>query len=289
MFKIITDNGSDLPMSYLEEHDVGCMFLSTILNGEIIAGKDKVLSPHDFYKMLSQGAKPSTSQINPDDAKAYFTEHIDDSDEFLYLGISSGLSGTVSSVTIGSDEVFSSYPGKKIEIIDTLTASLGQGLLVSHAVRMRDEGLSLEETAKWIRDNLMRVNTVFTVDNLFDLWRGGRLSKSSAVLGTLIAVKPFMKVDNEGKLVVEKKLRGRKKAIEYMVDNMEARIGSGKDDNHVIGICHGDCSEDAEFLKNLVKERLGFSSFIESNVGPMIGSHTGSSLLVLSYLGESRD
>ncbi|MBO4414422.1 MAG: DegV family protein [Lachnospiraceae bacterium] len=288
MFKIITDNGSDLPKSYLEENDIGCMYLSTILNGEIIAGKDKELSARDFYRMLSEGAKPSTSQINPEDAKSWFNDHINDNDEFLYIGISSGLSGTVGSVTIGVQEILEKFPGKKIEIVDSLGASIGQGIAVCHAVKMRNEGKSLTETAEWLRKNALNFNTTFTVDNLFDLWRGGRLSKSSAVIGTLIAVKPFMKIDNEGKLIVDRKLRGRKKALEHMVDNMEAQLGSHKDENFVIGICHGDCEEDAQYVEKLVTERFGITNFITSNVGPMIGTHTGASLVVLAYIGEGR-
>ena len=153
---------------------------------------------------------------------------------------------------------------------------------------MRNEGKSLAETAEWLRKNILNFNTTFTVDNLFDLWRGGRLSKSSAVLGTLIAVKPFMKVDNEGKLIVDRKLRGRKKALDHLVDNMEAQIGSKRSDNFVIGVCHGDCEEDAQYVEDQVKERFGISNFIVSNVGPMIGTHTGASLVVLAFLGEGR-
>ena len=288
MFKIVTDNGADLPKSFLEENDIGCMYLSTILNGVVIAGKGRELSARDFYKMLSGGARPSTSQINPEDAKTYFTEHIDESDEFLYIGLSSGLSGTIGSVRLGAAEVLALHPGKRIEIIDSLAGSIGQGLIVCHAVRLQKEGRTLDETVSWLKSNVLNFNTTFTVDNLFDLWRGGRLSKGSAVLGTLIAVKPFMKVDNEGKLIVDRKLRGRKKALDFMVDNMEVQMGAKRPENTVIGICHGDCEEDALYVRKLVTERFGFKDFIISNVGPMIGTHTGASLVVLAFLGDGR-
>ena len=150
MFKIITDNGSDLSPSFLSENDVGCMYLSTILEGKVIAGKDKFLSAEDFYRMLREGAKPSTSQINPSDAREYFEEHINEADEFLYVGISSGLSGTVGSVRAGVEEILEKYPGKKIEIVDALTASCGEGLLVYYAVLLRDQGKTLEETASQV-------------------------------------------------------------------------------------------------------------------------------------------
>ncbi len=290
MFNIITDNGSDLPVSFLEEKNVGCMYLSTILDGEVINGKTRQLPAEEFYKMLSEGAKPSTSQINPEDAKEYFTEHLDETDEFLYIGLSSGLSGTVGSVKIGADEIMEQHPEKKIEVVDSLSGSLGTGLLVWYAVKMRDEGKSFEETAKWCHENAKNVLLAITVDNLFDLWRGGRVSKGSAVLGTLASVKPFIIVDNEGKLQVTKKLRGRKKSLAYLIEYLKEHEGSHKQDNYdnVIMICHGNVPEDAEYVKELAKEQ-GYKNFLISNAGPMIGTHTGASLVVVGFLGDVRN
>ncbi len=289
MYKIITDNGADLTREWLEENNVDCMYLSTILDGKVIAGKDIELPAEQFYKMLSEGAKPSTSQINPEQAKEYFEEHINETDEFLYVGLSSGLSGTVGSVYVGASEIMVKYPGKKIEVVDSLSGSLGEGLMVWHAVRLRNEGKTLKETAAWLRDNIQHFLLGFTVDNLFDLWRGGRVSKTSAIIGTLASVKPFLIVDPEGKLVVPQKLRGRKNSLTYLVDNMElhkaAEYESNKD---MIMICHGNVPDDAQYVKELVEERFGYRNFFMSNVGPMIGTHTGSSLVVLSYMGDSR-
>ncbi|MCR4690769.1 MAG: DegV family protein [Lachnospiraceae bacterium] len=289
MFKIITDNGSDLPRDWLAENDVDCLFLSTILDGKIIAGKDLDLPAAKFYKMLSEGAKPSTSQINPDQAKEFFSEHVDDADEFLYIGLSSGLSGTVQSVKLGVSEFLASHNDKTIEVVDSLTGSLGQGLMVWHAVRLRKEGKSLKETADWLRENTQHFLLSFTVDNLFDLWRGGRVSKTSAIVGTLAGVKPFLIVDPEGKLVVPQKLRGRKKSLSYLVDTMETH--KAKDfalNDEMVMICHGNVPEDAEFVKEQIRERLGYQNFLMSNVGPMIGTHTGASLVVVSFIGDSR-
>ncbi|MBR1702773.1 MAG: DegV family protein [Lachnospiraceae bacterium] len=289
MFKIITDNGADLPKEWLVENDVDCLYLSTILDGEVIAGKDKDLSAADFYKMLSDGAKPSTSQINPEQAKEYFDAHINDSDEFLYIGISTGLSGTVGSVRTGVAEVLESHPDKKIEVVDSLTASLGEGLVVWYAVKMRNEGKSLEETAKWLNDNVQHFLLAFTVDNLFDLWRGGRVSRTSAIVGTLASVKPFLIVDKEGKLAVPKKLRGRKKSLAYLVENLEEHKGQDYEGNRdMIMICHGNVPEDAAYVKQLLEEKFGYKNFLMSNVGPMIGTHTGASLVVLSFMGDER-
>ncbi|MBR1852167.1 MAG: DegV family protein [Lachnospiraceae bacterium] len=289
MFKIITDNGSDLTKEWMAENNVDCLYLSTILDGEVIADKDKELSAADFYQMLSDGAKPSTSQINPDQAREYFTEHINDADEFLFIGISSGLSGTVGSVRTGVAEVLEAHPDKKIEVVDSLTASLGEGLVVWYAVKMRDEGKSLEETTKWLNDNVQHFLLSFTVDNLFDLWRGGRVSKTSAIVGTLASVKPFLIVDPEGKLTVPKKLRGRKKSLAYLVESLELHKGNEYEGNkEMIMICHGNVPEDAAYVKQLLEEKFGYKNFYMSNVGPMIGTHTGASLVVLSFMGDSR-
>ncbi|MCR5719234.1 MAG: DegV family protein [Lachnospiraceae bacterium] len=289
MFKIITDNGSDLPKEFLTKNDVGCMYLSTILDGEIINGKDKVLSAPDFYNMLKQGLKPSTSQINPADAKEYFEAHINEADEFLYIGLSSGLSGTVASVRMGAEEIMEKYPDKKIEVVDSLTASVGQGLLVWYACKLRKEGKNFEETVAWCRDNAKHILLAFTVDDLFDLWRGGRVSKSSAVIGTLISVKPFIIVDNEGKLQVIKKIRGRKKALGYLVDYMEEKMGSFGDCNRdMVAVCHGNVREDLNQVVDILGDK-GYKNILSNNAGPMIGTHTGASLVVLSFMGESRE
>ena len=289
MFKIITDNGSDLSPSFLSENGVGCMYLSTILDGKVIAGKDKFLSAEDFYRMLREGAKPSTSQINPSDAREYFEEHINEADEFLYVGISSGLSGTVGSVRAGVEEILEKYPGKKIEIVDALTASCGEGLLVYYAVLLRNQGKTLEETASWLRANAKNVLLAITVDNLFDLWRGGRVSRTSALIGTLASVKPFIIVDNEGKLQVTKKIRGRKKSLEYLVDYMEERMGSRKEENRqMVIVNHGNAPADAELTAKMIRDRFGFENIMVGNVGSMIGVHTGPSIVVVAFLGEER-
>ncbi len=289
MFRIITDNGADLPESFLTAHDIGCIYLSTILDGDIIAGQDRYLSAEDFYGMLRNGAKPSTSQVNPHDAEAYFEAHIDDADEFLYVGLSSGLSGTVQSVQAGVEKVLEKHPSKKIEVVDSLTGSPGEALLVYYAVTLRDQGRTLEEAADWLRKNAKNVLLAITVDNLFDLYRGGRVSRSSAVIGTLASIKPFIIVDNEGKLQVTKKIRGRKKALEYLVDYMEEHMGSRRDENRqMVMVNHGHVPEDAAFTADLIRKRFGFDNIMISNVGPMIGTHTGPSIVVVAFLGEER-
>ena len=289
MFRIITDNGADLPEEFLKANDIGCMYLSTILDEKVINGKDVHLSSEEFYGMLKDGAKPTTSQINPGDAIAYFEEHQNEADEFLYVGLSTGLSGTVGSVRTGAEEFLETHPDKRIEIVDSLTGSPGEGLLVWYAVRMRDEGKTLDETASWLRENARHVLLAITVDDLFDLWRGGRVSRSSAVIGSLISIKPFIIVDNEGRLQVTKKIRGRKRALDYLADYMEEHMGKYRDQNRtMVMVNHGHVPEDAKYTADLIRERFGFENIMISNVGPMIGTHTGPSIVVVAFLGEER-
>ncbi len=287
MFKIYTDNGSDIPEDYAAEHGIDTLNLATIIDG-VVYNQGVKLSKEEFYKRLAAGAKPSTSQVNPDQAKKFFEERIDEADEFLFIGISSGLSGTVQSVMAGAKEVMEKHPGKKIEVVDSLTGSLGEMLLVTKAVDMRDAGKSFEETVSFVRDNAIHASLAITVDNLMDLWRGGRVSKTSAVIGTVAAIKPFITINNEGKLDAGGKIRGRKKSLDHIVDYMEEHLGSFRDMNDTIMVAHGNCPEDAEYLKNLIEERLGFKKFMINSIGPMIGTHTGPTICLAGYFGETR-
>lgn len=288
MYKIITDSTADLPVEYMEEHSIGCMHLSCII-GDKIYGRHNMLGSKEFYDMMKNGAKPTTSQVNPDEAREYFLEYMKESKDMLYIGFSSGLSGTVSSVRIAAEELMEEDPSLNIRVIDTLEASLGEGLIVYKAVNMRAEGKSMDEVGDWIEKYKQNFVASFTVDNLFDLWRGGRVSKTSAFVGTLASIKPRMFVDTEGKLIVNSKIRGRKKSLEALVDYMEEKMGSFKDANHdLITIGHGDVLEDAEYVRDLIKERFGFQNFMINSIGPVIGSHTGPSIVALFFMGDEK-
>ncbi len=287
MFKIYTDNGSDIPEDYAAEHGIETINLATIIDG-VVYNQGVSLSKEEFYKRLAEGARPSTSQVTPEQAKKFFEDRIDQADEFLYIGLSSGLSGTVQSVMLAAKEVMEKHPGKRIEVVDSLTGSLGEMLLVTKAVDMRAAGKSLDEVAKFCKDNAIHASLAITVDNLMDLWRGGRVSKTSAVIGTVAAIKPFITVNNEGKLDAGGKIRGRKKSLDHIVDYMEEHLGSCRDMNDIIMVAHGNCPEDAEYLKNLIEERLGFKKFMVNSMGPMIGTHTGPTICLAGYFGETR-
>lgn len=287
MFKIITDSTADLPVSYLQENEIGCMHLNYILDGETY-GQDKELDYKEFYAMMREGKMPTTSQVNPENAKLFFNEVLKECDEILYLAFSSGLSGTYNSVRVAATEIMEEHPEKKIIVIDTLAASLGEGLIVYKAVELRKAGKTMEEVAKWVEDNKLHLVHAFTVDDLFHLHRGGRVSKASAILGTLISIKPKLHVDNEGHLILLDKVRGRKKSLTALVNYMEEKMGSYREQNDIIMISHGDCLEDAEAVRDMVKERFGIENCLINNVGPTIGTHSGPGTVALFFMGEER-
>lgn len=290
MFKITTDSTTDLPVEYLREHNVGCMPISYILDG-VTYGRDRELDWKEFYSMMrNDGKMPTTSQINPAEAKEYLEEYIKTDKEILHLAFSSGLSGTYSNMCIAAAEIMEEHPDCKIVVVDSLCASMGEGLFVHKAVKMRDAGKTLDETAEWLNENVQNFVHVFTVDDLFHLYRGGRVSKTAAVIGTLVSIKPKLHVDSEGHLIVIDKVRGRKKSLNALVDYMEEKMGSHLQENKddCVFISHGDALEDAEYVRDQIKERFGIENFMINHIGPTIGAHSGPGTIALFFMGESR-
>lgn len=289
MFKLVTDSTADLPVAYLQEHNVGCMPISYILDG-VTYGKEKQLDWKEFYQMIRDGKLPTTSQINPSEAKEYFEEYIKTDKEILHLAFSSGLSGTYNNLRLAAEEVMEEHPGVKIRVVDSLCASMGEGLFVHKAVKMRDEGKSMEEVAEWLEKHVFNFVHIVAVDDLNHLHRGGRVSKTSAIVGTLAGIKPQIHVNNEGKLIVIDKIRGRKKALNSLVDYMGEKMGAWEQENKedYIFISHADALEDAEYVKKLIQERFGMENFLINNIGPTIGAHTGCGTIALFFMGESR-
>lgn len=289
MFKLVTDNTADLPLEYLKENNVDYMVLSYILDG-VAYGKEKELDWKEFYAMMRDGKMPTTSQVNPDEAKRFFEESIKENKEILYLAFSSGLSGSYSSGRIAAEEIMEEHSDVKIVVVDSRCASLGEGLLVHKAIKMRDEGKTLEETAQWLNDHIKNLVHVFTVDDLFHLYRGGRVSKTAAVFGTLASIKPKLHVDDDGHLILIGKVRGRKKSLNALVDYMGEKMGSWEQENKddYVFISHGDALEDAEYVRDQIKERFGMEHFLINNIGPTIGAHAGPGTIALFFMGESR-
>lgn len=288
-YVVTTDTSADLPEQYYQEHQMIVIPLSCILDGETYVRGAKELSMAEFYAKMREGKMPTTSQANPEQAKKIFEPLIKEGKDILHIAFSSGLSGTCGSARIAAEELMEEYPERKIIVVDSLCASLGQGLLVHKTLEKQKEGLSLEELAAWCEEMKMHIIHSFTVDDLFHLYRGGRLSKAAAVIGTMIQLKPVLHVNNEGKLIPLSKVRSRKNSLQALVAAMEAKQGSFAGKNDVIFISHGDCVEDAEYVKALIEEKFGIHNFIISPVGNVIGAHSGPGTLALFFLGDNRE
>lgn len=286
-FKIITDSTCDLPKDYYKEHDLGVVHLSCLLDGVTYNNKNE-LDVYEFYKKMRNGSMPTTSQVNPEEAKEEMMKYIKEGREILYIAFSSGLSGSYQSAKIAADEILEDNPDAKIVVLDSLCASLGEGLMVHKAVQMRDAGCSLAETADYLQKHALNMMHLVTVDDLNHLYRGGRVSKATALVGTAIGIKPILHVNNEGKLINIAKSRGRKKSLLTLVDMMAERIGSFKDKNDIIFISHGDCEKDAQIVADEIKKRFGYNSFLLNHIGPVIGSHAGPGTVALFFWGDVR-
>lgn len=285
---ISTDNTTDLPKEYIKEHPLPLLYMPCILNGETFDAEHE-LPVKDFYQTLRDGALPTTTQINPTIAKNAFIELMETHNcDILHLAFSSGLSGTYNSCRLAAEELEEENAPHKVIVIDTLCASMGEGLLVHKALENQKNGMSLEENAKWVEEHKLNLVHVFTVDDLNHLHRGGRVSKTAAVVGTMINLKPILHVDNEGHLIPISKCRGRKKSLMALLDYMEAHMGSYRNENDIVFISHGDALEDAQYVAKEIEKRFGISNFLINHIGPTIGTHSGPGTIALFFLGEER-
>lgn len=287
-YLITTDNTTDLPKEYLEKEQLPLLFMPCILNGETFDGNHE-LQADVFYDKMRSGAMPTTAQTNPATAKETFLALMQQQDcDILHLAFSSGLSGTYNSCRLAAQELEDEGAPHKVTVIDTLCASMGEGLLVHKALENQKKGMSLSENAQWLEEHKLNLVHVFTVDDLNHLYRGGRVSKTAAVVGTIINLKPILHVDNEGHLISIQKVRGRKKSLHALVDYMEAHMGSWQNDNDIVFISHGDAKEDADYVAQIIKERFGIQTFLINYIGPTIGAHSGPGTIALFFLGETR-
>ncbi len=287
-YKIITDSTADLSQELVDRLGVHVIPM-TFTMGEksyLNTVDERDLKAHDFYELLRAGQTATTSQINAEYLKDQVRPYLDQGLDILYLVFSSGLSSTYSSVCIGAEDLRAAYPDRKIVVIDTLAASMGEGLLVYHAAMQQQAGKSLDEVAAWVEDNKLYLAHWFTVDDLHFLKRGGRVSPTAAVVGSLLSIKPILHVDNEGHLIPMEKVRGRKQSLKALVDHMEA---TGIDiQDQVVFISHGDCPEDCAQVEQMIRERLGVTTIYTNNIGPVIGSHSGPDTMAVFFLATQR-
>ena len=285
-FVIVTDSSADLPASLVQELGVEVLPLSFTVQGKTYHNypDDREMDPKVFYKMLRDGEMATTSAVNVAEYTAMLEPLLQAGKDVLVLAFSSGLSTTYQSSVIAVNELSEQYPDRKIYTVDTLCASLGQGLLVWHAVREQRRGQSIEAVRDWVEENKLRLCHWFTVDDLHFLKRGGRISAATAVVGTMLSIKPVLHVDDEGHLISMGKARGRGASLTALVDHMEQTAT----DVDTVFISHGDCLADAEKVAADVRNRFGTKDVVINNVGPVIGAHSGPGTLALFFLGTKR-
>ena len=286
-FKIITDSSCDFTKAQYEELGLRYAPLTLLYKGEQHDSFTEETELKSFYNGIRDGEMPTTSAVNPEGWASVMEPVLAAGEDVLALCFTSGLSTTYQSAVIAASELQEKYPHRKIRVVDTLCAALGQGLLVWYACRKRDQGLDLDAVAQWVEDNKLRLCHWVTVDDLDHLKRGGRVSATTAFVGGLLNIKPIIHVDNDGKLDTVGKVRGRKAAMEYLVKQMAATASA--DENETITIAHGDCPEDAAALEALVRKSCPYvKNVITGYVGGVIGAHTGPGVLVLFFLGSQR-
>ena len=283
---IITVNSTvDTTREWLTERGVPYIPLKYTIDGQTYSDMEG-LSSKEFFDKLREGKMSTTSQINPDEAREALEPYLKEGKDILHLSFSSGLSGTCNSMKIAAEELQEEYPERKIIVIDTLCACLGEALLLYYVLKQKENGATIEEAAKWAEENKLHICHDVTVDDLNHLQRGGRISKAAAVLGTLVQVKPIIHMDNNGKLQVIAKERGRKKSLNKIVD-MAVEQSKGWE-NEIIMITHGDCLKDAEYVAGRVREKMGIENILINNIGTVIGSHTGPGVVAVFCMGNER-
>lgn len=286
-FIITTESNSDLPKDFIEENQIGVIpHYYTV--GEEVYGDGKELTVEEFYQVMRDQKPVGTMASNPAVIEEMFLGYAAAGRDVLHISFSSALSGGCSNVLMVAKQVMETHPEMKIIVVDTLSASLGEAIFIMKALAMKKEGKTLVEIAEALNGLVQNLCVQFTVDDLNHLYRGGRLSKTTAILGTVINIKPILYIDGEGKLVALGKTRGRKKSLQMLVENMAERIGSFRDQQMIIGIVHGDCEEDAQLLKTMIQERFGYENFMIRPIGPSIGAHSGPGALGVMFFGEHR-
>lgn len=291
-FELVTDSCCNLAEETIDRYGLHVLPLTFMADGEdtvyqsYLKGEKTDLS--QFYKMMRDGKVFRTSLPNLSDTEALFRSLLDAGRDILYLGFSSGLSGTYEATELLAKQLRGEYPDRKIYTVDTLAASGGQGLLVWHACQHAEAGEGINAVRDWVEGNKLRLAHWFTVDDLMFLWRGGRVSKTSAWAGTLLNIKPVLHVDDEGHLIPMEKVRGRKKSLTALLNHME-KTGTQPLADQMVFITHGDCLEEAQWLEQQIHERFGVRDIVVNCIDPVIGAHSGPGTMALFFLASSRN
>ena len=287
-YKIVTDSTIDLTQKMIEELELTVISLRFTIDGKTYKDKSDMseMSTETFYAKLREGKMSTTSQINADEFARTFEPILEAGEDVLHIAFSSGLSGTCQSAYIARDELKEKYPERKIYVFDSLCASMGEGLLVYQAALLKRAGTDIDSLYQWLGENVLKLCHWFTVDDLNHLKRGGRVSTTAALVGTMLGIKPVLHVDDEGHLIPVSKVRGRRQSLDALVQKMaETAIHP---DEQTIFISHGDCLKDAEYVAEQVRSKFGVKNIQINFVGPVIGAHSGPGTVALFFFGTQR-
>ncbi len=286
-FKILTDSASDLPFDVLHQLDIDVIGLVINYNGKEYVEDDwKTLSADEYYSSMKEGSLPTTGQITPGRFYDYFKPYLEKGQDILYIGFSSSLSGTFDSANMAKNMLKDKFPHRRIELVDSMCASAGLALLLIESAKLKKQGKSLDEIIAFCEERKMKVNHIFTVDDLNHLKRGGRVSGFSAAMGTMLNIKPILYMNEEGKLLNIEKVKGRKKSLITLVDYLEK--GKNGITDEVI-IAHGNCEDDATTVKNLILQRKLAQNVRLVTLGMTIGAHTGANVINMVFFGKQRE
>lgn len=287
-YRIVTDSAANLTDEQIKEYGVEIISLKYNIDGKefdsYIKGEKTDFAP--VYKLLREKAMITTSLANRDSCDKVIKPLLEEGEDVLVLAFSSGLSGTCQNIKLAAEDYSEMFPDRKVIVVDSLCAAMGQGLLVHYVSKLQKEGKTIEEAAEWAENNKLSIAHIFTIDDLFFLKRGGRLSGTSAVVGTLLGIKPLLHMADDGKLYVTGKARGRNATLEHLANSLEEK---GIDvSNQEIFIVHGDCIEDAEALGAMIKERYNVKGITYNILDPVIAAHSGPGTLAVFFIGKER-
>ncbi len=287
-FRIVTDSCANLTDKQIKDYGVDIISLKYYIKGKEYNSYVKGVETNyaETYRLLREKEMITTSLLSREDCDNMVLPILEGGEDVLIISFSSGLSGTYQNVKLAVEDYKLQFPDRKIIVVDSLCAALGEGLLVHYVAKLRSEGKTIEETAEWAENNKLSIAHIFTIEDLFFLKRGGRLSGTSAVVGSLLGIKPLLHMADDGKLYVTGKIRGRKAAIQHLIDSLEVK---GKDiKGQDIFIVHGDCEGDALTLGNAIKERYGVGDIVYNLIDPVIAAHAGPGTLAVFFLANER-
>lgn len=284
---IITDSCSDLPIEFIESKNIPIISMTYHFKGkEYEDDFGKTISYGDFYDTVREGELPTTSQVNVYKYMEEFKKHTDEGKSVIYIGFSSALSGSLNNAVLAKEMIIKENKNADITVIDSRSASTGEGMIVYNAIKMLENGKQKNEIVNWIEENKLKVNHWFTVNDLNHLKRGGRVSGAAAFIGTVLDIKPVLHVDDEGRLIPVTKVKGRKKSLRMLADKFKSMAVNPE--SQTVFISHGDCAEDAEHLKKLIMEENNVGGIIITNIGPIVGAHSGPGTVALFFFGSGR-